>query len=293
MEHIPIILDTDIGTNIDDALALWCLLHDPRCELLGVTTVTGQPHLRARIAKRLCIAAGRPDVPVVAGAAEPREGPQQQTHVPLAPPLADLPSIDVDASAVDFLADRIARRPGDITLLSIGPMTNVARLFADRPEAAADLRAIVAMMGRFDADPTRRDTNFALDPAAVRAVLSRVDVPMRLVGLDATQTTTMPTATLLENTGDVAQSPLLPLIDAWVADHETTTLHDPLTAFAALHDASLAWQIGRLFATSSSIDIESDRDIKLAHGNHSRLCEFSIFSFRTWFLRRLRGERAP
>ncbi len=67
-DRIPIILDTDIGSDIDDAVALAYLLRNPRCELAGVTTVTGDVAQRAACAQVLCDAVGRGDVPIHCGA---------------------------------------------------------------------------------------------------------------------------------------------------------------------------------------------------------------------------------
>ena len=62
-----ILLDTDIGTDVDDAVALAYLLAQPECELLGITTVTGQAVERAKLCSVLCHAAGRPDIPIYPG----------------------------------------------------------------------------------------------------------------------------------------------------------------------------------------------------------------------------------
>src|SRR5439155_18276962 len=68
--RVPLVLDTDIGSDIDDAVALAYLLRQPRCELLGVTTVTGNVAQRAALCDVICRAAGRDDVPIHAGASD-------------------------------------------------------------------------------------------------------------------------------------------------------------------------------------------------------------------------------
>ncbi|MGB9625007.1 MAG: nucleoside hydrolase [Phycisphaerae bacterium] len=80
---IPILLDTDIGSDIDDAVALAYLLRQPQCELLGITTVTGEPEKRARLADAICRAFGRSDVPIFSGAARPILVPQRQPAAPI------------------------------------------------------------------------------------------------------------------------------------------------------------------------------------------------------------------
>ncbi|GAH47668.1 unnamed protein product, partial [marine sediment metagenome] len=78
-----ILLDTDIGSDIDDALCLAYLLAQPKCELLGITTVTGQADKRAMLASILCKAAGK-DIPILPGSEEPILVPQKQNLTPQA-----------------------------------------------------------------------------------------------------------------------------------------------------------------------------------------------------------------
>jgi inosine-uridine nucleoside N-ribohydrolase len=118
-DQIPVLFDTDIGSDIDDAVALAYLLAEPRCDLLGVTTVTGDVAKRAALVQLLCEAAGRPDIRIHCGASavlldgpgQP-EVPQYETVQHLAHP-TDWPQ----GTAVDFLRQTIRERPGEITLL--------------------------------------------------------------------------------------------------------------------------------------------------------------------------------
>lgn len=66
-EPVPVLFDTDIGTDIDDAYALAQILHSPELKLLGVTTVSGDAVARAHLAAKLLTVAGRPEIPVYAG----------------------------------------------------------------------------------------------------------------------------------------------------------------------------------------------------------------------------------
>ncbi|OUC05212.1 nucleoside hydrolase, partial [Litorilinea aerophila] len=85
-----ILLDTDIGSDIDDAVCLAYLLAQPRCELLGITTVTGESVKRAMLASALCQVAGK-EVPIYTGAADPLLVPQQQPEAPQARALKHWP----------------------------------------------------------------------------------------------------------------------------------------------------------------------------------------------------------
>ena len=80
---MKLLLDTDIGNDIDDALALAYLLREPQCELLGVTTVCGEPEKRCEMASAICHHLGRPDVPIHPGCPVPLSRPQLQ---PVCPP---------------------------------------------------------------------------------------------------------------------------------------------------------------------------------------------------------------
>src|SRR5512143_1335637 len=82
-ETMKLLLDTDIGSDIDDAVCLAYLLANDRCELLGITTVTGEPQKRACLASALCAVAGK-HVPICSGSPLPLLIPQRQTEAPQA-----------------------------------------------------------------------------------------------------------------------------------------------------------------------------------------------------------------
>ena len=143
-----VILDTDIGSDIDDAICLAYLLAQPRCELLGITTVTGEPNQRAQIASAICKAAGR-NVPIYPGVDTPLLISQKQ---PQAPQAAALEKWQHDTEfpqgeAIDFMRRTIRANPGEVTLLGIGPMTNIALLFACDPEIPKLLKSLTMMVG--------------------------------------------------------------------------------------------------------------------------------------------------
>ena len=130
-----ILLDTDIGSDIDDAVCLAYLLSQPKCELLGITTVSGETEKRAMLASALCRAAGK-SVPIYPGVEHPLLSAQKQPECPQAAALGRWPH-DTDfregRSRSNSCAETIHQYPGEITLLAIGPLTNVALLFSRRP----------------------------------------------------------------------------------------------------------------------------------------------------------------
>src|SRR5580700_8421863 len=120
-QNIPVILDTDIGSDIDDALALSYLLKQPRCELLGITTVTGDVAKRAGCADVICRELNRSDVPIHCGASNVLWIGPGQAEVPQFQYIRDLPRRKEwpKNTAIDFLRKTIRSRPGEITLLTI------------------------------------------------------------------------------------------------------------------------------------------------------------------------------
>jgi inosine-uridine nucleoside N-ribohydrolase len=190
-EKIKVLLDTDIGTDIDDALALAYLLKQERCELLGVTTVTGQARLRAELASAICRRAGRDDVPIHAGCEQAILIEMRQKAAEQAAVLGDWPRRRdfPPNTAVEFLRRTIRAHPGEVTLLTIGPLTNVALLFATDPEVPSLLAGLVLMCGRFFAS-MGGEWNAIGDPHATAVVFGAgtQSRPPRLVsfGLDVT-----------------------------------------------------------------------------------------------------------
>lgn len=148
----PIVMDTDIGSDIDDALALLLLLHLQDTPLLGVTTVYGNVLLRAKIAQRILLAAGR-DVPVVVGTGTPMDSPFPIWHtgeegVGLLSDREMRPATDgfhLCDNAPRFLVEQIMRSPGQVTLLAIGALTNVALALEMEPRLRTAIRRVVFM----------------------------------------------------------------------------------------------------------------------------------------------------
>ena len=190
---VPVLIDCDPGH--DDAIALLLALASPELDLLGVTTVAGNQTLEKTTANALRVLefVGRRDVPVAAGAERPLlRDPFVATYVhgesglegPDLPPAQGEP---MEQHAVDFLAERIASSPQPVTLIPVGPLTNVALLLARHPDAAARLERVVLMGGAIAEGNVTPAAEFNVwaDPEAARRVFeSGLDVTM--VGLDVT-----------------------------------------------------------------------------------------------------------
>lgn len=234
---IKLLLDTDIGSDIDDALCLAYLLAQPHCELLGITTVTGEADKRARIASALCHLAGK-QIPIFPGVEQPLLFPMRQPHAPQAAALDRWKHERTfpQGEAIPFLRQTIRAHPGEVTLLGIGPLTNIALLFSIDAEIPLLLKQLVLMCGVFQPQNAlgvslpEREWNALNDPHAT-AIVYRAPVRIhRSLGLDVTTRLTMQAQPFHERCTAPLLQFVLDLANIWFQEHETITFHDPLAA---------------------------------------------------------------
>lgn len=241
----PVIIDTDPG--IDDALAIMLALASPELEVLALTTVGGNTGLvnTTNNALRLLHLLGRDDIPVGAGADVPlvrRDSrPDEATHGAdgLGGVRLDPAPRGADArGALQLLVDVVEASERPVTLIALGPLTNVATLVAARPDVAARLERIVLMGGgaRVLGNMTpAAEFNIWFDPEAAARVFA-ADVPITMIGLDVThRATTVPgdwDALRADDAGTVARAVL------GMVDHYTRFYLDTVgTDLAAQHDS--------------------------------------------------------
>ncbi len=225
---MKILLDTDLGNDIDDAITLTYLLKQPACELLGVTTVTPGALDRAKLASAVCLDLGR-QVPIRPGAEFPLTGePLQEPPFSAAELLARWPHQAgfPEGEAVSFLRQTIVAHPGEVTLVAIGPLTNVGRLLRDHPETARALKSLVLMGGRYFTDGSGPEWNIRNDPAAA-AVAFAAPVPhLRAVGLDVTRPVFLDAQAFRARFSGL----LADFGGPWLRRRDRVTFHDPLAA---------------------------------------------------------------
>ena len=177
-DRIPVLLDTDIGSNVDDLLALLFALGSRALELVGVTTVYGDTKLRAKVASATLALAGRSDIPVGYGIGKPLSGAEifWPGHEGEGYDLAAVPEPVTMASSV--YSDALLKYGSDLVIAAIGPLTNVVTYLAN---SEVKPRCVVAMAGRFnEGEP---DRNVASDKVAA-ARLMELDVPVVFVGIE-------------------------------------------------------------------------------------------------------------
>lgn len=251
-----LLLDTDIGSDIDDAVCLAYLLANPACDLLGITTVSGEAQARARMASAMCKVAGR-QIPIYPGRDEPLLIAQQQPHAPQAAALSRWPH-EVDfaqGQAVEFLRQTIRAHPGEVVLLAIGPMTNVAALFAADAEIPALLKGLVLMCGVFTnrlAGVGPREWNALLDPTAAAIVYRAAPAMHRSIGLDVTCQVTMAAEAVRQRFQAPLLRPVLDFAEVWFQKADTITFHDPLAAATIFDDAICSFERGAVDVELSS-----------------------------------------
>jgi len=242
---LDILLDTDIATDVDDLLALSLILSSPELRLLGVTCVYGDVDLRARYATKLLSLAGYSNlagyssVPVMAGARQPllnkreiywggHEGKgfleEQDTHIAYS-----------SEHAVDYLIRMAMQHPGQIHLIAIGPLTNLALALIRHPQLPLKH---ITIMGGVIRGSERLDLPFAehniiCDPEAAHVVFSS-GLPITVVPLDLTTQVRILRESVkrIRSGGTPLQQMVAQQIEVypWFQSHGYTFLHDPLAA---------------------------------------------------------------
>lgn len=235
-----VVLDTDIGDDIDDAFALALALRSPEIELLGVTTAWGDTALRARMVNRFLKETSSPAIPIVAGIptkgvsafsqsrwAEEGEAPLNRTDV------------------VEFLLEQARKWPGEVTLIAIGPLTNVGAAIERDAAAFRKFKRVVLMGGSIrrgygdlgygpDRGPQPEYNIYCDIPAAQKLFSS--GVPVFMMPLDSTQLLLDETKRAwLFSAGTPMTNALAALNYQWGQGQRTPTLFDAMAVAYAVN----------------------------------------------------------
>jgi purine nucleosidase len=261
-----VLLDTDLsmgepGSEIDDGFALALAVADPGISLELVTTVNGNTDVdtATRLTLQLLDRLGRPDIPVVPGAAGPLRHPWHPGHTG--------PSVTADTTvsvaspsghAATALVERVLAAPGEVTLVAIGPLTNVALALSLEPDLAARVKEIVVMGGVFlkhtNVAAMPGEFNIWVDPDAAAVVLGS-GAPLRFVGLDVTEQVRL----TREHAGEMAARGsgfarfAAEFTQSWidhqeqanpgdVARHGSCAMHDPLAVAVVTRRDLVTWR---------------------------------------------------
>jgi hypothetical protein len=243
-----VIFDCDIADDIDDAYALGLLVQIPDLKILGVSTSFGNTHGRAKVAAKLLRAFDRPDISVYAG---------RPSNVPIRGQFAwvkDFDSNSVKAeTAVEFMHREVERSPNQVTIIAVGPLTNVGDLINQYPESKSKIKRVVIMGGSFyvgynNQPPVSPEWNIACDPSAARTLINS-GISVILAGLDVTTMMQFDDDMLrkLTNYGTTGTTAIAELKTLW--GYGNPTLFDP---------GAVAYGTGFKFAKEQQVHLEVD-----------------------------------
>jgi inosine-uridine nucleoside N-ribohydrolase len=253
--RIPIIFDTDIGDDIDDALALALALQSPELDVKLVTTVVDDTETRTRLAWKELGLYGRRDVPLATGASEPLLDPRRNTR---ARQFEVLTAEDVLPEAArrrapEAIIETLLAAPGKMTLVPVGPLTNIALALKTEPRIKDKIERIVLMGGAFTR--LQPEYNIARDRAAADIVFAS-GVPITAVGLDVTMKCKLEGGDFerLSKAGNPASRFLVRLIGLWQNGRtdQYPILHDPLAMAVAFRPNLVETQAGSVRVETSS-----------------------------------------
>ena len=253
----PVLIDCDPGS--DDALAILAALNSPDLDVVGLTTVGGNATIddTTRNALALLEIAGRAEVPVWRGAGRPllgefRFGYDYHGEAGVGIRLEAPTTREQAEPAVDAIARAALERPGELTLIALGPLTNVAQALRRKPKLAEEVAEIIVMGGAVEAPGNiteHAEFNIYNDPAAA-AVVFESGAQVTLVGLDVTEQVAVSREGEPWIEGDSTGASLARrLLAAWFERHPNRGpygLHDPLAVVAAIDPSLLACRRGRV-----------------------------------------------
>lgn len=290
-------LDTDIGGDVDDAVALLLALRHPDMRLVGISTVLHRVDIGAWLAQEMLRRAGAREVVVLPGAVSPLgidyddSGDWIPTHGRLAPRM-ERPRAKQDSERVEAIAQAMIAQPEPFHLLTIGPLTNIARLLDAHAGVVSQWAEVTCMGGRLEGDA---EYNLQADVEATRLTLKRLGP--RLVGLEAcSDTLTRQETEAALDQEDPASAFLLDCYREyrahadWARGPETAplTLFDAITLLSLVHEDAFDFQQLRVL-------VEKDGRLRLTDdGSPVRYAAASDWAaIRPIILGLLRAEVTP
>jgi purine nucleosidase len=248
IERKKIIIDTDIGDDIDDAFAIALALKAPELEILGITTVFQNAGMRAKQAKALLTSYKAEKVPVYKGLGKPlsRKGQDQDWEEDIinCQYYPELEKYEYEEEeAVEFIIRMLRQYPGEITLVPIGPLTNIASAIKKAPDIIPLIKDIRLMGGVFFRNFA--EWNILCDAVAAKIVFTS-GAPVYAVGLDVTEECLMPEENIRSylNKNKPESEVLQKFLAKWVDYNKKTRpiLHDPLTVETLINPDTVTFQ---------------------------------------------------
>ncbi len=269
-----VILDTDIGTDIDDAWALAYVAKSPSLEVIGVTVSDADTTARARLACKLLSRAGRTDVPVAIGRSTPAVPPDRYDHqFTWAEDFTGYKP--VAAGAADFIADLVKRHPGQVTLVAVGPLQNLGDLLRQHPDVRKLVKRVVLMSGSIGANAwsSRPVAEWNVKLAIPEAqMVYAAGWPLTIVPLDSTTYVKLEDREReqLHAAGTPLVRALESLLRLWTDEPSSRmTLHDQLAVAETQHPGRF---FGRCDPMSLRVDDEGYTRVDAAGGKPVTVC---------------------
>lgn len=236
--RIPILFDTDIGGDLDDGFALALILASPELDLRGVTAVSGPVQQRGLMLCRFLTMTGRRHVNVALGSDPQPMGREIKAlyYYYYHPDVLFNRTIRPQKeTAVDFLYAKLKAQPGKVTLVATGPLTNIARLLSEKPDARTLIKNIVCTEG------APGFSNFEADEKAARAVFAS-GVPRWVIPTSTTKNLQLDPARCerIFGPGTALSLQIQTMYQMW--DRENPTLADPLAVAVCLKDDLVKWE---------------------------------------------------
>lgn len=288
----PVLLDTDIGSDIDDLLALLFVLGSPELSLVGVSTAYGDTTLRARIAHRILEWVDT-DVPITAGTTESLSG-RPIWYAGYETDQAEAMSVSngfVPMSPAAFIDNVVMPHRGELLVLAIAPLTNLATQPMATAMANGSFKHITVMGGDFRPDSIA-EHNIKSDTVAASRVLSQT-TPTTLIGLDQTLRIRI-SRDLIHSVTD-ADTPLglftRSEVDRWMATNDTDyiLLHDPIAAATITHPDSFESAVGAVDVATSGAVEGCTRFLADQHGTTRMIEGFDSSEIEQLLLERIRS----
>jgi len=247
-----IILDTDIGSDIDDCFALAYLLSRTDVEILGITTVSGAPELRAKLADKICKSFGK-SIPICVGNEKSSDGQIRQPRLTKAQTAVALSNKEEFSAscAAEFMKSIIDEYPGEVTLVCIGQATNAAALLSEYPDISGILAGMVIMGGRYSENDYCdlqkwgvTEWNILCDIKAAKNVFEKCPDNTVVIGIEQTCRFSRPSALIKEAFAKTNSFSVIS--DCISATVKEVYFHDAIAVYAWLNSEEVKLERGNI-----------------------------------------------
>lgn len=289
-DKVPVLIDTDIGSDVDDAFALASAVASPEIDLVGVTTVGTAPDDRAWLVCRFLTQVGLKNVPVAIGGEPPEKtGIDGQIQYRRHPAVVFGRTLKpVKEPAHELMAKLARQHDGKLAVVCLGPLTNVARFMKEHPDEAKKVKRFVVMGGSiavgYDGKPKPEpEWNIKCDVPAAKAVFA-AGYPLSVVPLDATAIVALekPAREKLFSAHTMLTWQVQNLYELW--DKETPVLFDPVAVAAAVTEKHLALKPMRIEVGDTGMTLAKD-----GKPNATVATAIKANEFVTWYVDRVRS----